>query len=46
MSMVFRHIQQTVGIRIMPVYLLFLTALNIGMPEIAYRAIDREGKAA
>ena len=39
MPMVFGHIQQAVGIEIMPVYLLIFALLNIGMLEIAYRRI-------
>ena len=46
MPMVFGHIQQAVGIRIMPVYLLLFAALNIGMLEIAYRVIAQKGKEA
>lgn len=40
MPMVFGHIQQAIGIGIMPVYLLFFAALNIGLLEIAYRRIN------
>lgn len=39
MPMVFGHIQQAVGIGIMPVYLLLFAALNIGMLEVAYRKL-------
>ena len=39
MPMVFGHIQQTAGIGIMPLYLLFFAAMNIGLLEIAYRNI-------
>ena len=41
MPMVFGHIQQAVGISIMPLYLLFFAALNIGMLEITYRRLSR-----
>lgn len=41
MPMVFGHIQQAVGIGIMPVYLLFFALLNIGMLELAYRRLKR-----
>ena len=41
MPMVFGHIQQAVGIGIMPLYLLIFAALNFGMLEVAYRRIDR-----
>ena len=36
-----QHIQQAVGIGIMPWYLLIFAALNLGMLEVAYRRIDR-----
>lgn len=39
MPMVFGHIQQTVGIGIMPIYLIFFAVLNIGMLEYAYKRI-------
>lgn len=39
MPMVFGHIQQAVGIGIMPLYLVIFAALNIGLLEIAYRRI-------
>ena len=39
MPMVFGHIQQAVGIRIMPLWLLLFAALNLGMLEITYRKI-------
>ena len=42
MPMVFGHIQQAVGIGIMPLYLLGFTALNIGLLEIAYRRIGKK----
>ena len=37
MPMVFGHLQEKLGIGIMPFYLLFFAALNIGMLEIACR---------
>ena len=39
MPMVFGHLQEAVGIGIMPVYLMIFAALNISMLEIAYRRI-------
>ncbi len=39
MPMVFGHIQQTIGIWIMPVYLTFFAVLNICMLELAYKRI-------
>ncbi len=39
MPMVFGHIQQAVGIDIMPVYLLLFAVLNLTMLEIAYRRL-------
>jgi fucose permease len=39
MPMVFGHIQQAVGIDIMPVYLLLFVVLNLTMLEIAYRRL-------
>jgi fucose permease len=39
MPMVFGHIQQAVGIGIMPVYLLSFAVLNLTMLEIAYRRL-------
>ncbi len=39
MPLVFGHIQQAIGIGIMPVYLLIFAVLNIGMLEIAYRKV-------
>ena len=41
MPMVFGHVQQAVGIGIMPVYLLLFALLNIGLLEIAYRKVNR-----
>ena len=46
MPMVFGHIQQAIGIGIMPVYLLIFAALNIGMLEIAYRKVENNGREA
>lgn len=43
MPMVFGHLQQAVGIGIMPLYLLIFALLNIGMLELAYRKLP--GKA-
>ena len=40
MPMIFGHIQQAIGIGIMPVYLIFFAALNIGMLEFAYKRIS------
>ena len=40
MPMVFGQLQQAVGIRIMPLYLLVFAVLNIGMLEIAYRQVE------
>ena len=41
MPMVFGHLQQAAGIRVMPVYLLFFALMNIGLLEVAYRAIRK-----
>ena len=41
MPMVFGHIQQAVGIGIMPVYLTVFAVLNIGMLEYAYKRIEK-----
>ncbi len=40
MPMVFGHIQQAVGIGIMPVYLIVFAVLNIGFLEFAYTRIN------
>ena len=40
MPMVFGHLQQAIGIVIMPLYLLFFALLNLSMLEIAYRKIN------
>ena len=42
MPMVFGHLQQAVGIGIMPLYLLVFAALNIGLLEIAYRYVGNQ----
>jgi hypothetical protein len=39
--MVFGHLQQAVGIGIMPVYLTVFAALNLGFLEYAYRRIEK-----
>jgi fucose permease len=44
MPMVFGHIQQAIGIGIMPVYLLIFAVLNIGLLEIAYRKVAAAAK--
>ncbi len=41
MPMVFGQLQQALGIRIMPLYLLIFAALNIGLLEVAYRRIKQ-----
>ena len=41
MPTVFGHIQQGVGIGIMPLYLALFAALNIGMLELAYRRLKQ-----
>lgn len=41
MPLVFGHLQQALGISIMPFYLLFFAVLNIGLIEIAYRVIQK-----
>ena len=42
MPMVFGHLQQAVGIGIMPVYLTIFAVLNIGMLEFAYKRIEKQ----
>ena len=42
MPMVFGHLQQRVGIGIMPLYLLLFAALNIGLLERAYVVIHKK----
>ncbi len=44
MPMVFGHLQQAVGIGVMPLYLLIFALLNLGLLEHAYRKLP--GKAA
>lgn len=39
MPMVFGHIQENMGIRIMPTYLLLFALLNLGLLETAYKVI-------
>ena len=39
MPMVFGHLQQALGIGIMPLYLLIFAMLNIGLLELAYRIL-------
>ena len=39
MPMVFGHLQQEVGIRVMPAYLLLFALMNIGLLELAYRRL-------
>lgn len=46
MPMIFGQVQQTIGIGIMPVYLLIFAILNIGMLEIAYRKIAHKNRTA
>lgn len=42
MPMVFGHIQQAVGIGIMPVYLTIFAVISIGMLEFAYKRIEKQ----
>lgn len=42
MPMVFGHLQQSMGISIMPAYLLLFAAMNICMLELAYRKLATE----
>ena len=44
MPMVFGHLQQAVGIGIMPVYLLLFAAMNLGLLELAYRKLKTHAK--
>ena len=41
MPMIFGHLQQMIGIGIMPVYLVVFAALNIGMLELTYITIKK-----
>ncbi len=43
MPTVFGHVQQGVGIAVMPLYLALFAALNIGMLELAYRKLRAGG---
>ena len=43
MPMIFGQLQQALGIKIMPLYLLVFAVLNIGLLEIAYRQVKRSG---
>ena len=45
MPMVFGHLQQAVGIGIMPAYLLLFALMNIGLLELAYRRLPGKAKA-
>ena len=45
MPTVFGHLQQAVGIGIMPLYLLIFALMNIGMLELAYRKLPDKTKA-
>ena len=44
MPMIFGHIQQAVGMRIMPIYLTVFAIANIGLLELAYRQIGNRAK--
>ena len=44
MPMVFGHLQQAVGIGIMPLYLLLFALMNVGMLELAYRKLPGRAK--
>lgn len=44
MPAVFGILQEKIGIGIMPAYLLIFAALNIGMLELSYRAVERRKK--
>ena len=46
MPMVFGHLQQAVGIAVMPAYLFVFAFLNIGMLELAYKKLGRSQKEA
>ncbi|MBR4550512.1 MAG: MFS transporter [Oscillospiraceae bacterium] len=46
MPMVFGHLQQAVGIAVMPAWLLGFAFMNIGMLELAYKKLDRKQKEA
>ncbi len=44
MPMVFGHLQQAIGIGIMPAYLLIFALMNIGLLELAYRKLPGKRK--
>ena len=46
MPMVFGHLQQAVGITVMPAYLFVFAFLNIGMLELAYKKLGGNQKEA
>lgn len=46
MPLVFGHLQQAVGIRVMPTYLLAFALMNLGLLELAYRRRIRKTEAA
>ena len=46
MPMVFGHLQQAVGIAVMPAWLLGFAFMNIGMLELAYKKLGRKQKEA
>ena len=46
MPMVFGHLQQAVGIGIMPLYLLLFAIMNIGMLELAMKALKRSARTS
>ena len=44
--MVFGHLQQAVGIGVMPAYLLVFVLMNLGMLELAYGKLARKREGA
>ena len=46
MPMVFGHLQQAVGIAVMPAYLFVFAFMNISMLELAYKKLGRSQKEA
>jgi len=42
MPVIFGHIQQSIGMKIMPFYLLIIAVINIGMLELTYRIVARK----
>ena len=46
MPMVFGHLQQAVGIGVMPAYLLVFVLMNLGMLELAYGKLARKREGA